>query len=293
MKEKDFPLVSVLIPCYNHENYVEYAINSVLNQTYKNIELIVINDGSTDNSHCIIENLLKENNFQYYKQDNKGLIHTIEILRSLAKGKYISLLASDDAFLSNKIEILVNYLEKKPQYCMVYSNMYLINLKNEIIGNIKDGGKEGFIFEDLLCGNFFINGLTTLINRDVYIKYDYEKGYIEDLQMWLKMAKENKIGFVDEYLALYRIGNTLSLSHNIKKMQKAENEIIFKYKSEPIFNKALQEWNIRWLGSFAKCDKVYAIKYFLIKNLKFKNLYNIKFYKSLIKLFIPCFIFNK
>ncbi len=287
------PLVSILIPLYNHEKYVEFAIKSVMNQTYKNIELIVINDGSTDNSDEIIQSLLQKYKFEYYKQENKGLIFTIEKLRTLAKGKYISLLASDDAFVNDKIEVLVDYLENNPQYSMVYSNMHLINIEDEIIGNIRDGGKEGFIFEYLLCGNFFINSLTTLLKKEIYLKYDYEKGYIEDFQMWLKIAKENQIGFVDKYLSFYRIGNSLSLSSNLQKMQNAEYKIISKYSNEPIFDEALRNWNIRWFGSFARCDKMYAIKEFLPKIIKLGNLFNKKFYKSFFKLFVPCFVFKR
>lgn len=287
------PLVSILIPLYNHEKYVEFAIKSVMNQTYKNIELIVINDGSSDNSDEIIQSLLKKYKFEYYKQENKGLIFTIEKLRNLAQGKYISLLASDDAFVNNKIEVLVNYLENNPQYAMVYSNMYLMNIENQIVSKIKDGGEKGNIFDSLLCGSFFINSLTTLINKEVFMKYTYDKCYIEDFQMWLKIAKDNQIGYVDEYLALYRIGNTLSLSSNISKMQNAEYEIISKYSNEPIFDEALRKWNIRWLGSFGKCNKLYAIKYFLFKNISYRNFSDLNFYKSLLKLLIPCFIFKR
>lgn len=293
MKKENLPLVSVLIPLYNHESFVEFAIESVMNQTYKNVELIVINDGSVDNSDEKIKDLLKKYNFEYHQQENKGLIFTIEKLRSLAQGKYISLLASDDAFVHNKIEILVNYLENNPQYAMVYSNMYFMNIENQIVSKIKDGGEKGNIFDSLLCGNFFINSLTTLINREIFMKYSYEKAYIEDFQMWLKIAKDNQIGYVDKYLALYRIGNTLSLSSNISKMQKAEEEIILKYKNEPMFKEASRRWNIRWFGSFAKCDKIYALKYFFIQNIKLKNFLDTIFYKSLIKLFIPCFIFKQ
>lgn len=280
------PLVSVLIPLYNHESFVEFAIESVMEQTYNNIELIVINDGSTDNSDEVVQKLLVKYSFQYFKQENKGLIFTIEKLRTLAKGKYISLLASDDAFVNNKIEILVNYLENNPQYSMVYSNMSFMDINNNIIGNIKDGGKEGFIFEDLLCGNFFINSLTTLLRKDIYMLYEYEKGYIEDLQMWLKISKEHQIGFVNQTLAKYRIGNNSSLSNNIEKMHQAENEIISKYFSEKIFPKAISCWNIRWFNGLILKNRNIALKKYFFKIIFSKYSYtNIKFYKSLVKIF--------
>lgn len=279
------PLVSVLIPLYNHESFVEFAIESVMNQTYKNIELIVINDGSTDNSNKKIQDLLTKYDFKYHQQENKGLIFTIEKLRNLAQGKYISLLASDDAFVNNKIEVLVNYLENNPQYAMVYSNMYFMNIENQILSKIKDGGEKGNIFDSLLCGCFFINSLTTLINKEVFMKYSYDKGYIEDFQMWLKIAKDNQIGYVDEYLALYRVGNTLSLSSNISKMQMAEYEIVSRYSSEKIFPKAIAYWNIRWFSTLYFINKKQALKKYFIKIIFSPFSYiNKNFYKLILKI---------
>jgi alpha-1,3-rhamnosyltransferase len=286
------PLVSILLPSYNHEKFIEEAILSIMNQTYKNIELIVIDDGSSDNSPEIIEKLQKEYDFFYEKQSNQGLIKTLEKLLLKANGEYISLFSSDDVYTDTKIEKLIEYLLKNKEYDLVYSKIKIIDQNSNCIKEVSENYKKGFIFNDLLCGNFFINGLGVLIKTDIYIKYKRKDSYIDDLQLWLQVAKDHNIGFVDEYLTYYRIHNN-HLSSNLFKMQRSEFEILSRYKNENIYFTALNNWNIRWFGSFARCDKMYAIKEFLPKIIKLGNLFNKKFYKSFFKLFVPCFVFKR
>lgn len=281
------PLVSVLMPLYNHKDYVELAIKSVINQTYKNIELIIINDGSNDGSDAVIQLLLKKYQFEYYSQKNQGLVSTLNKLKKLAKGKYISILASDDIFEETKIEKLVTYLENNPMYAMAYSNMYMIDTNNNVISKIKDTRGSGNLFDQLLCGEFFINSLTTLIRKDIYNQYEYEPMYIEDLQMWLQIAEKHQIGFVDEYTAFYRTDNINSLSANYLKMQEAEYQIISKYTSKKIYPKAISSWNIQWFSNLLLRNKKLALQKYFIKILTSPYSYiNIKFYKSLIKIFM-------
>ncbi|MCT7568958.1 glycosyltransferase family 2 protein [Aliarcobacter butzleri] len=288
----NMPLVSILLPSYNHDKYIEEAILSAINQTYKNIELIVIDDGSTDKSDEIIRSLQSKYSFKYIHRKNKGLIKTFEELFSYAHGDYISLFSSDDLYKNNKIEVLVEYLENNKEYDIAYSKISIIDEHSNIIKHIDENYYSGYIFDNLLKGDFFINGLGVLIKTNIYKKYQRTDSYIDDLQLWLKMSKNHRFGFIDEYLSYYRIHNN-HLSSNLFKMQKAEYEIISKYSNEPIFDEALRKWNIRWLGSFGKCNKIYTIKHFLFKNIKFKNFFDLNFYKSLLKLLIPCFIFKR
>lgn len=104
------PLVSVIIPCYNHENYVSEALESVFNQTYKNIELIVIDDGSTDNSVALVQEIQKKHLFTFIAQQNMGVCKTLNKAISLSKGEYIALLASDDYWDLSKIEKQISCL---------------------------------------------------------------------------------------------------------------------------------------------------------------------------------------
>ncbi len=106
------PLVSVLFPCYNHEEYVEAAILSVIDQTYKNIEILVLDDGSTDASVEILKKYSKYYKVEKYYQENKG--GRTRELQQYAEGKYIALMHSDDLWDKNKIALQVEYMEKHP-----------------------------------------------------------------------------------------------------------------------------------------------------------------------------------
>lgn len=285
MNNNDTPLVSVLLPSYNHEDYIEEAILSVINQTYCNIQLIVVDDGSTDRSPEIISNLQTLYGFEYYRQTNQGLISTLNTLGKGAKGKYISLFSSDDTYDKRKIELLVKYLEDNPKYSMVYSKIALMDRYSNILKCIDEAYKEGNIFFSLLCGEFFINGLSTLVRRHVYEKYTRDESYIDDFQFWLKIARNEKIGFIDEVTAYYRKHNN-HLSSNLMKMQNAEREILEKYIGEPRYKYAINEWNIRWMSSLACENRVLAIKIYLPKLISLRNLINIRFYKALVRVVI-------
>ncbi len=286
----DLPLVSVLLPSYNHDKYVEEAIMSVVNQSYTNIELIVIDDGSTDNSPRIIEALSKKYNFKFYLQSNVGLVKTLDRLLQYANGKYISIIASDDVYDGNKISLLVDFLEGHKAYDMVYAKIKIIDQHSKIISSVDEDYKSGNIFPNLLCGDFFINGVTALIRADTYKLYKRSDLYIEDFQFWLKIAKSHKIGFVDKYLAFYRVHDN-HLSSNLLKMQEAEYQTISKYKNEVTYSEALRQWTLKWLGEAIEQDKVYALR-FLPKLLYVKNLYNKVFYKLIVKLIMPRFIWK-
>lgn len=285
MNNNDTPLVSVLLPSYNHEGYVEEAILSVINQTYSNIQLIVVDDGSTDRSPDIISSLQDLYGFECYYQSNQGLISTLNTLGEKAKGKYISLFSSDDVYHENKIDVLVKYLENNPEYSMVYSKIALMDSDSNIFKYIDEDYKEGDVFFSLLCGGFFINGLSALVKKEVYEKYTRDDSYIDDFQFWLKIAKSEKIGFLNQVTAYYRKHNN-HLSSNLVKMQNAEREILEKYSYEEGYEYALNEWNVRWMSSLASENRALAIKTYLPKLISLRNLINIRFYKALARVVI-------
>ena len=102
------PLVSIIIPTYNDAKYILQAVNSALAQTYKNIEIIVVDDGSTDNTKELLKNL----KINYIFQENKGLSGARNTGMKLARGKYIALLDADDFYHLERLERQVNFLEK-------------------------------------------------------------------------------------------------------------------------------------------------------------------------------------
>ena len=232
MSKVNQPLVSVIVPCYNHEKYVEQTIESIVNQTYKNIELIVIDDGSKDSSPEILEKLSKKYNFYFERQENMGLPATLNKMIKMAQGEYISLIASDDVKTLDKIEILVNeFIQLSDEYAVVFGEAKIIddngiekcvNYDNEVVCEfIKqqllkrpeiDFKKNFGSYNTLLIDNY-LPAMTTLIRKKVIIEAGYydEDISIEDWSMWLKIARKYKFKYVDSIVAYYRLHDSNSI----------------------------------------------------------------------------------
>ena len=133
------PLVTVLVPSYNHESFIEERIKSVINQTYRSFELIVIDDNSPDNSHEKIISLKKFYKFRYIKnRNNKGTFSSWEEICKLASGKYLWICESDDLAYPNFLEEAVKTLESKISASIFYCNSELINDQGQCIGTTLD-----------------------------------------------------------------------------------------------------------------------------------------------------------
>ena len=124
-------LVSFNICCFNSEKYISETLDSIVNQTYKNWEIIIIDDGSTDNTASIIKKfILRGVNIRYYYQSNKGFAASRNLAISKSNGDWIALLDHDDICVSNRIEIQILDLYKNPHIKFFFSNIEVFN--NEI-----------------------------------------------------------------------------------------------------------------------------------------------------------------
>ena len=204
-------LVSVIIPTYNRAAYLKLALKSVLEQTYKNIEVIIADDGSTDNTAEVVAGF-NDPRIKHFYQRNTGLPAAARNLGLReASGEYIAFLDSDDMWLPKKLELQVEYLREHPEYHLVYSNARIINEKGIRKGLLlkSESLKEGEIFEELIKTNF-IPQLTVLMKREVFenigfLNEDPSLRAVEDYEYWLRVALRYKIGFVKEPLAMYRV----------------------------------------------------------------------------------------
>ncbi len=227
---QDNPLVSVIVPCYNHGQYVEQCIRSIKGQTYQHIELIVIDDGSTDDSVTVIQTLQTEFDFIFERKANEGLTRTLNYaINKYASGKYISLLASDDYWVPEKITLQVNFMETNSGYGMCCGLAHVVNLANNVTGTIGKNIKPA----DLELGNLLLENkipaLTALYRKDIFHEmggYD-ETLYFEDWDLWLRIAEKYKIGFLKVPLGYYRMheGNMsgkslIMVTNQIKLLQK-------------------------------------------------------------------------
>ncbi len=244
------PLVTIIIPAYNHDKFVKECLDSAAAQLYSNLELLIINDGSTDSTHQVIKEwLLKAPKrwfrLEYINQENKGLTATLNSALNWAQGKYISPIASDDIMCPNKISVLVESLERKgEEYAAAFGNAQFINEHgNNINFDIKDSdgnvlsshnlflnyysfgrninvnNPEDFgSYWSLLAGNY-LPAMSTLIRTESIRKVGgWTSGNcVEDWELWLKLAKDYRFAYVDQIVALYRLHG--SNATNVKREQ--------------------------------------------------------------------------
>jgi glycosyltransferase involved in cell wall biosynthesis len=287
------PLVSIIVPCYNHEKYIEECILSVVNQTYKNIELIVVDDGSADSSPEILKRLQQKYGFELFIQKNRGVSATLNwAIRNCSKGKYIAGCASDDFLLPNRIERQVEFLEQHPEYAMVCGKVKVVDAQSKVIEgfNIIDtvnNPEEDLKFESLIERNC-IPAMTTMIRREIW---DECGGYnestpLEDFDMWLKVAYSHKIGYIDEYFACYRWHGE-NVTANSLKMARAVWDIVVSWReklSPAAANKILERRSSLSFSILARSHKKAALQ-FLKKTYPYADLFVLKNYaKGFVKL---------
>lgn len=279
------PLVSVIVPSYNHERYILQTIESIVNQTYKSIELIVIDDGSKDKSVNILKDLQKLYNFRLITRENKGLCETLNEGISISNGKYIAVCASDDIYLEHKIKTQVDFMENNSDFALCYSKVISFNNDGEKKYTKSDKCKSGYIFYDLLKTNF-IPAVTQMYKKDIFdIIGNFDKTlWIEDWDMLLRISYKYQIGFIDEYLAMYRNHDTnISGSKYSDKMYKNEKAILEKWSEIKEYEKFASFWAVKWFCNLQEFDKVESKKY-----LKYalKRFYIKKVFKALIKYYL-------
>lgn len=205
-------LVSVIIPTYNRVSYLQIAIDSVLNQTYSNLELIIIDDGSTDNTREVIQRKYGERVI-YIWQENQGESVARNRGISMARGEYIAFLDSDDYWVSNKLETQVAYLSVKGRagVACVFSTVWLVDESGRKIeenpkGNIKS--KKDISFESLLTKNVILVPPSNVLVRTSCLQetggFDPSIQYGEDKDLLLRLRAKWDFGYIDVPLIFQR-----------------------------------------------------------------------------------------
>ncbi len=276
MNQENMPLVTAVIPVYNHEKYVVESIRSILNQTYRNIELIILNDGSKDRSHEKVLTVVGECKerfvrFEYLNRENIGLSATLNQALGMAKGAYLTALASDDVALPEKIELLVNALEARgPAYAAAFGNALFIDDKGKKVrldenGCVSEDGSrhhyDNFLefytrnrnfnyreeefgsYETLIAGNYL-----PAMSNVVRTKLISEAGgwtvgnVIEDWEMWLKLSKNLKLIYIDQPVALYRLHETNTARSTVDGLVYASLLLVNREKDFCIANNLIPTW---------------------------------------------------
>lgn len=207
-------LVSIIIPTYNRAHLIVESINSVLTQTYTNLEVIVVDDGSTDSTEELISAIC-DIRLRYIRQPNRGRSNARNHALSLSNGKYITFLDSDDLYLPNKIELQVAYLKSHPGVAMVYTSAHCINNNGEMLAQKYIASVSGLIYESIA---FFIPVTVTLPTVMTYKnvmshvgEFDENMHRFEDTDMWRRISKMYRIDAMPEYTCKLRTHDDNSL----------------------------------------------------------------------------------
>jgi glycosyltransferase involved in cell wall biosynthesis len=243
--------VSVIMPAYNVERYITEAIKSVLNQTYQNYEIIVVDDGSIDNTRQVLDEFLSSKGFQieetngrntqyairntrirYFYQQNQGPAVARNRGVREANGEYIAFLDADDLWLPQKLEKQMNKFKKDSEYGLIHTNRIRIDLNGNPQLTKQRVIPEGQIFEELLKGNFICCS-SVLVKKSCFdvvglLDESKEVNKAEDYDMWLRIAYRYKCGFINLPLVKYRVNPNGHCRSNIKAAYDAQKAVFLK-----------------------------------------------------------------
>ncbi len=225
------PKVSVVIPAYNAMAFLPEALNSVFNQTYRDFEVIVVNDGSTDKTEQWVSQI-EDPRVKLVSQENKGLAGARNTGIGNAQGEYIAFLDDDDLWESTKLEKQVNVLDENPEVGLVYTWVSVIDTDGKSKGKILCNSEEGNVWKKLLEHNIVESGSVAMVRHSCYQSvglYDctLASSYAEDWDMWLRIAAQYRFQAILEPLVYYR-DTPNSLSKNWRATEQSYQIIIEK-----------------------------------------------------------------
>ncbi|MFX1573980.1 MAG: glycosyltransferase family 2 protein [Promethearchaeota archaeon] len=295
-------LVSVIIPTYNRSSFIKETINSVINQTYQNFEILIIDDGSTDNTKDIVLSF-NDQRIQYIYQEHSGFPAVVRNTgMKIAKGEYIAFLDSDDLWFPQKLEKQIKLFEKYPSKLLISTNGIIFPAKPYI--KFLDFKKDKIIsLNELLRKNIIINS-SVLIKRSIINEIGFldENSILksgQDYDYWLRLLKhkENSILVLKDILVKYRDHESFKIStnkdpkHFLKKYRKKKyiynkytnfnkkyiksllRELLYQYKVSRIkielFKKEISLFGFLKEKSLKVDDKLLIMFEFLYKRLKF------------------------
>ncbi len=188
----DAPLVSVVAPCFNAEKYLEEALRSIYEQDYPNFEVIIVDDGSTDNSYAMLEQLQKVHGFQLYRQQNQGVSAALNFGLRHARGDYVATPDLDDIMLPHSLSVRAAYLDQHPEVGCVGALVIYIDSEGQETKR-QNGNRIRQLDFDYLLGNAYVCGAPVSLYRMEALRaagfYDPEIK-VQDFQMTLRIASQ-------------------------------------------------------------------------------------------------------
>lgn len=239
-----YPLVSVVVACYNHAQYITDTLDSVLADDYPNKELLILNDGSTDRSDEVVKEWIKEHGSEitvkYRARENKGVCRTSNELVDMASGRYIVMVASDDMLVPGSIRPRVELLQQHPGKMVVVSDALVIDGDNRVtmdssIVDYNHGDKARFKDDDSILLSTLItpqiSGPTVMLDRHTYdVTGRYRENLIaEDWYFYQRAAAKKLILFLDIKAGRYRVHATNTSGSNARGSARMAKTIMLTY----------------------------------------------------------------
>jgi glycosyltransferase involved in cell wall biosynthesis len=228
------PKISVVIPLYNHARYIEETVDSVLKQSYRDFELIIVNDGSSDDSEAVVGKI-KDERIRYFSQENQGAARTLNRGVRLARGEYVSILNSDDVYYPERLEECASALDDDPSLSAVFSHLEFIDAGGNFVKYLRGAEEnwEGHTPEtsfkgahnmvlDLLGGNFLTTTSNLCCRRGVFdtVGFFSDLRYAHDYDFFLRLCSGHKVRLIEKPLVKYRI-------HNLNTVKESEAAVNF------------------------------------------------------------------
>ncbi|WP_153799827.1 glycosyltransferase [Foetidibacter luteolus] len=256
-------LISVVITCYNHGNYLEEALNSILQQGYTNYEIIVVDDGSTDFTKVIAQ---AYSQVKYVWQQNQGLGAARNTGVRESSGDYLVFLDADDWFYPDAFQLQMDAFANNPVVAAVAGGHYKVNEEGEIIEEDENIPRHQDHYLDLLQGNFIGMHAAVMYRRSVFntFQYDTTLRAAEDYDLYLKLTRRFPIYMHREKIAAYRIhGNNMSrnitmmLQHVLTVLRRQEPELQ-SLEEKNAYAKGIKNWNEYYTDVLVK-NKLYYL----------------------------------
>lgn len=270
--------VSIIIATYNRSSYIVEAIDSVLQQTYDNWELIIIDDGSTDNTKEVINKYINDRNVFYYYQDNTKQAGALNTGLQYVKGEWVAFLDSDNRWLPNRLSSAIVQINAGAKAGLIYGDIYTIDESGKRISEKNMKRYSGKVTAQLLFDNF-ISFNTTLIKKDVLKKINGFNSKLDrapDYDCWLRASTITNVLYLNEYLAEYRVMDDQLSTDKTARFDNNEKTIkrfivnYGKYLTKKEIKQGLSAFYLR-KSRYLKSEKKYfnSVKFLIISIIKY------------------------
>lgn len=266
-KQNDLrPLVSIMVPSYNHKKYIQECIESIYNCGYQNLQVIVIDDNSSDGSKDLLKSLQENFGFELLLKDtNKGLVDSLNTgLKQIIKGKYYKFVPSDDILIKGAVESAVTFFEDNNDIEVVIGKAIGLDEHSNHFRTYIPKIKGALSYKNFLLGKITYNITAVIYRTNIHKKIGYyQEGAIsEDIYLSRKLWKHCKISFLDIFISGYRTHGT-NTSKDTWLMYQEGLKALEELKGDEYYHLKKQREYLNYFVALSKNHKREAIKYFL------------------------------